>query len=68
MVKHYPFFERLCMERLHDLLVAGSDFLWGFPLIVALIGTGLYLTLRLNFVQFVHLPRALTMIFISPEG
>ena len=55
------------MEMAHALLVTVSDFLWGFPLIVALIGTGLYLTLRLNFVQFIHLPRALTMIFFPPK-
>ena len=55
------------MESVHSFLVQASDFLWGFPLIVALIGTGLYLTIRLNFVQFIHLPRALKMIFFPPK-
>lgn len=50
------------MDSIHSLLTRISDFLWGLPLIVALIGTGLYLTFRLNFVQFIHLPRALKMI------
>ncbi len=55
------------MGSVHSLLVSASDFLWGFPLIVALLGTGLYLTIRLGFVQFIHLPRALRMIFTAPR-
>lgn len=55
------------MEFIHSLLAQSSDFLWGFPLIAALIGTGLYLTLRLGFVQFFHLPRALKMIVFPPK-
>lgn len=55
------------MEFIHSLLAQISDFLWGPPLIVALIGTGMYLTLRLNFVQFVHLPRALKMVLFPPR-
>ncbi|MEW6271623.1 MAG: sodium:alanine symporter family protein [Thermodesulfobacteriota bacterium] len=38
-------------ERLHALLTAASDFLWGWPLIVLLFGTHLFLTVRLGFVQ-----------------
>jgi AGCS family alanine or glycine:cation symporter len=40
-----------------QLLSAFSSFVWGVPLMVLLVGTGLYLTLRLSFVQlrgFVH--------------
>ncbi|MDP2983877.1 MAG: sodium:alanine symporter family protein [Candidatus Latescibacter sp.] len=55
------------MESVNTFLVNFSNFLWGFPLIVPLIGTGLYLTLRLGFVQFIHLPRALKMIFFPPK-
>ncbi len=55
------------MDQVHDLLVAVSDFLWGFPLIVALIGTGLFLTIRLGFIQFRHLPLALKMVVFPPK-
>lgn len=50
-----------------SILTAVSDFLWGLPLIVALMGTGAYLTIRLNFVQFRHLPRALKMVVVPPK-
>ncbi|MBT4482767.1 MAG: sodium:alanine symporter family protein [Candidatus Latescibacteria bacterium] len=34
---------------------------------IALIGTGLYLTITLGFVQFRHLPKSLRMIFLPPH-
>ena len=40
------------MDQIHHVLAAISDFLWGIPLMIALIGTGLYLTIILGFVQF----------------
>ena len=55
------------MDIVHALLVKVSDFLWGPPLMIALIGTGLYLTIILGFVQFRYLPRALWMIFLPPH-
>lgn len=45
------------MERLHAWLNAIDSFLWGPPLMVLLVGTGLFLTLRLKAVQgrgFLH--------------
>jgi len=39
----------------------------GFPLMIALIGTGVFLTVRLGFVQFRYMPRALKMIFAPPK-
>ncbi|MFC1489807.1 alanine/glycine:cation symporter family protein [Candidatus Latescibacterota bacterium] len=55
------------MEMLSSLFTKTSDIILGFPLMIALIGTGLFLTVRLGFVQFRHLPRALKMIFIPPK-
>lgn len=43
-----------------------SDFVWGPPLLVLLVGTGLYLTFRLSFLQFRTLPYALKLAF-SPR-
>ena len=55
------------MAVIQSVLSALSSFLWGLPLMIALIGTGLYLTIRLDFVQFRHLFRALKMIFMPPH-
>jgi alanine or glycine:cation symporter, AGCS family len=55
------------MEQLNSVLTKISDFLWGPPLMVALIGTGLFLTFRLGFVQFRYMFKALGMIFMPPH-
>ncbi|MBI2608810.1 MAG: sodium:alanine symporter family protein [Deltaproteobacteria bacterium] len=39
-----------------------DSFIWGLPLITLLVGTGLFLTIRLNFVQFLHWRHALDLI------
>lgn len=39
------------MENLNDIIKAFSDFLWGWPMIVLLLGTHVYLTFRLKFPQ-----------------
>ena len=55
------------MEFVQTVLVKISDFLLGFPLMISLLGTGLFLTIRLGLVQFRHMPRALRMIFMPPK-
>ena len=55
------------METIHSILTTISDFLWGIPLMIALIGTGLYLSIKLDFVQFRYMPKALRMIFLPPH-
>ncbi len=39
------------METINDLFVTLSQFLWGWPMIVLLLGTHLFLTIRLRFPQ-----------------
>ena len=39
------------MESIEKLLDAASGFMWGWPLIVLLLGTHVYLTIRLRFIQ-----------------
>ena len=51
------------MEALNSVLTEIDDILWGVPLIVLLLGTGIYLTLRLNLLQVFRLPLALKLIF-----
>ncbi|MFB4160045.1 alanine/glycine:cation symporter family protein [Geomicrobium sp. JSM 1781026] len=40
-----------------------AGFVWGIPLIVLLVGTGVYLTFRLTFYTFAQLPYALKLVF-----
>lgn len=51
------------MTRLEAILGQISDFVWGVPLIVFLVGTGIYLTFRLGFLQIRSLPYALKLTF-----
>lgn len=51
------------MEVLTSILSKIDSFLWGLPLIVLLIGTGIFLTVRLGFLQVFRLPLALKLIF-----
>jgi AGCS family alanine or glycine:cation symporter len=39
------------METIENLLIQISDLLWGYPLIILLFGTHLFLTFRLRFIQ-----------------
>ena len=51
------------MEGLIPVLDAIDSFMWGPPLITLLVGTGIYLTLRLKLLQVARLPKALGLIF-----
>ena len=46
-----------------ELLNSIDSFVWGPPLLVLLVGTGIFLTLRLGFLQVSRLPKALQLIF-----
>ena len=51
------------MEALHEWLDAIDGFVWGWSMIGLLVGTGLYLTARLLFVQVRHLGHAIACVF-----
>lgn len=55
------------MELLH-LLNTVDSFVWGPPLLILLVGTGIYLTLRLGLLQIIRLPLALKYVFTREEG
>lgn len=55
------------MDQIHAVLLKLSELLWGVPLLIALIGTGMYLTVTLGFVQFRYMFKALRMIFMPPK-
>lgn len=51
--------------RIIDTLVKISEWLWGLPLLIILVGGGLFLTFRLGFFQFRYLPHILKHTFGS---
>lgn len=55
------------MGNLNQYLFEIRNFVWGIPLMLLLIGTGLYLTLILRGVQFRYLGYALKQVFASPK-
>ena len=55
------------MQYITELLKAIDSFVWGPPLLILLVGTGLFLTIRLGGLQIVHLPKALKLVF-SPAA
>lgn len=51
------------MNNLQSILESIDNFVWGPPLLILLVGTGIYFTFRLGLIQFRHLPTALKMLF-----
>ncbi|MGL5284780.1 MAG: alanine/glycine:cation symporter family protein [Aeromonas sp.] len=56
------------MSSIHQALLAVDNFIWGPPLLVLLVGTGLYLTVRLQLLQVMRLPLALKLVFGRDQG
>jgi len=54
-------------DQLNDILAQASGFVWGMPLIVLLVGTGVFLTVRLGGLQFTHLIPALKLAFSKTD-
>ena len=55
------------MQNITELLNTIDSLVWGPPLLILLVGTGLFLTIRLGALQVVHLPKALKLVF-SPAS
>ena len=56
------------MDSIESLVSTISSFVWGVPMLTLLVGTGLYLTIRLKFMQFWALPHAIKLIFKSEDS
>lgn len=56
------------MKVFEEIIGRIDDFVWGIPLIVLILGVGIYLTVRLVFVQLRRLPRAFRYMFAKEEG
>lgn len=48
-----------------DFLTAIDTFVWGPPLMILLLGTGILLTIRLGLLQIMKLPKAIALIFTA---
>lgn len=51
------------MNNLQSFLQTVDSLVWGPPLLILLVGTGVYFTFRLCLLQFRRLPTALAMVF-----
>jgi len=56
------------MEFLSDLMSTASGIIWGPPMLILLVGTGLYLTFKLRGMQFWALGHAFKLIFQKDEN
>lgn len=56
------------LDQINTILGNIDDFLWGVPLIVLILATGIYLTIRLKGLQITKLPQALKYMFKNEEG
>ncbi|OFI06775.1 amino-acid carrier protein AlsT [Clostridium acetireducens DSM 10703] len=55
------------MENLIQIFSKIDSILWGAPLLILLVGTGVYLTIRLGLLQIVKLPLALKLLFAKDD-
>ncbi|WP_297517458.1 sodium:alanine symporter family protein [uncultured Clostridium sp.] len=60
-------FTTLTATSINDVLSQVSSFIWGPPLLILLVGTGVYLTFRLKLLQIFRLPLAIKYIFSKDE-
>ncbi len=56
------------LKQIESFLSSISSIIWGPPLIILLMGTGIYLTFRLKLLQVTKLPLAFKYIFSKEEG
>jgi AGCS family alanine or glycine:cation symporter len=55
------------MKAFQEFISTLSGIVWGPPLLILLVGTGIYLTFRLSFLQFSTLPYALKLAFSKKQ-
>ncbi|MFT6925283.1 MAG: AGCS family alanine or glycine:cation symporter [Psychromonas sp.] len=56
------------MVNFQSLLQTIDSFIWGPPLLILLVGTGIYYTFRLGLLPFRYLPYALKLVFTKDES
>lgn len=55
-------------EQMNDLIVKVNGIVWGLPLIIFVMVIGILLTVRLNLLQVIHLPKALKFMIKNEEN
>ncbi|MEG0296682.1 MAG: sodium:alanine symporter family protein [Clostridium sp.] len=55
------------IKSLEDILTSINDIIWGPPLLMLLVGTGIYLTWKLKLLQILKLPKAFKYVFGKDE-
>lgn len=55
------------LDRISDIVKTVDEYVWGVPLVVLILSVGIYLTVRLGFLQIRCLPRALRLMFSKEE-
>lgn len=55
------------METINEIILKIDEIVWGPPLIILLIGTGILLSFRLGFIQISQIPRAFRYLFSKEE-
>ena len=53
---------------LSEIMSSLNGFVWGPVMLVLLVGTGIFLTLRLHFIQIFQLPKALKLVLSRSKG
>lgn len=56
------------MEQLHNIVLTLDGYVWGTGMLVLLLGTGVWLTVSLGFIQVLKLPKALALILKSNKS
>ena len=55
------------LTQINDFLVSVDNFVWGVPLMVIILATGIFLTARMGLLQIRRLPLALKYMFRNEE-
>ena len=53
--------------NLEEVLKNIDGIVWGPPLLILLVGTGIYFTFKLNFIQMFKLPLAIKYLFLNDD-
>ena len=56
------------LDMISNFLTTVDDFVWGIPLIVLILATGLFLTARLHFLQITKLPHAIKHLIANEKS
>lgn len=57
----------ICVEILNQIITKINDIVWGPPILILIVGTGIFLTLRLKGLQFTNMIYAHKLIFTKDE-